>query len=121
MTLVSIRSEPTRCVQGRMFASVVSSTRTSVRIVGAVRETPPVVRYRRRLPFGIGINAINRTGWKTLVAPAAQLGDDDDIGAVVEDRTEVRRAGTQARVAVDALGHFDSHRQAAPLLVARPS
>jgi hypothetical protein len=121
MTLVSIRSEPTRCVQAGMFECVVSSMRTSVRIVCAVRETPPVIRYRRRLPFGIGIDAINRTGWKTLVAPAAQLGDDDDIGAVVEDRAEVRRAGTQARVAVDALGHFDTHRDVAPLVVACPS
>ena len=69
-------------------------------------------------PVGIGIDAVDRARGQALVAPAAQLGDDHDVGAVVEDRAELRRAVPEARVAVDALRHLDAQRRVLPLRVA---
>src|SRR4029079_608168 len=71
-----------------------------------------------RAPVGIGIDAVDRARGQALVAAAAELGDDHDVGAVVEDRTELRGAVTQARVTVDALRHLDAHRRVLPLRVA---
>ena len=67
---------------------------------------------------GIGIDAVDRARGQALVATAAELGHDHDVGAVVEDRAELRRAVAQARVAVDALRHLDAQRRVLPLRVA---
>src|SRR5262245_3568743 len=71
----------------------------------AERERPPLARTR--IPFGIGIDAVDGARGQALVAPAAQFGDDHDVGAVVEDRTELVGTMAEARVAVDALRHLD--------------
>src|SRR5439155_18609498 len=95
-----------------------SAEATSViRVLGAERVLPPVVG--RRVPIGVGDDAVDRAhGWQALLAPRAQLREDDHVDPVVEDGPELRRAVTKARVAVDADRHVDLERRILPLLVA---
>ena len=83
------------------------------------RFFPPLVRYAGRFPLGKRVDAVDRARGQALVASTAQFGDDDDIGTVVEDRTELRRAGAQAGIAVDALEHLDAQRIVLPLRASR--
>src|SRR5438477_11151470 len=61
--------------------------RLLVRVEAAERQFPPL--GGRRTPFGIGIDAVDGAGGKAIVATAAELRDDHDVGSVVEDRTEL--------------------------------
>ena len=79
------------------------------RRAAAPTTIPRVGRRCVRRPVRIRVDAVDRTGGEAFVAAAAQLGDDHDVGSVVEDRTEVGRACTQTRIAVDALEHLDPH------------
>src|SRR6056297_1017168 len=120
MTSTPVSLEPSLDIgsaSGRTAGEVMAA-KLAVRVVGSVRLVPPVVGDRSGPPVGIGVDAVDRAHRQALVAAAAQLRKDDHIGAVVEDRTEVRWAVAQARVAVDALVHLDTKRHVLPLLVA---
>src|SRR5262249_18203456 len=95
------------------MSSVIENS-SRVRVVVEQRLIPPVERVASRLPLGERIDAVDRAGGQALVAPRAQLGKDHDVGPVVEDDAELRRAVPQAGVAVDALGHLDPQRQVLP-------
>src|ERR1700704_55500 len=91
---------------------------SSVRVVVGEGILPPLLRITGGLPFRKRVDGVDRARREALVAPRAQLGNDHHVGAVVEDRAEMRRAGPQARVAVDALAHLDAHREVLPPRVA---
>src|SRR5690348_15287719 len=83
----------------------------------ASRFGPPLVGGGR--PFRIRDDAVDRAHRrKALLAAGTQLRDDDHVDAVVEDRTELRRAMTDARVAIDANRHVDLEGRVLPLRVA---
>ena len=88
-----------------------------VGVISAQGFVPPI--FWRGLPLTSGkrIDAIHRTGFKTLVAARAQLGENDDVDAVVENGTKVRRASSQAGVATYALRHIYEHRRVGPFCV----
>src|SRR2546430_256922 len=82
-------------------------------VLRGVRLSPPVLGGgRRRRVF---IDAVDGAHGNTLAAARAQLRDDDHVDAVVEDGAELRRAVTDARVAVDALRHLDPQDRELPL------
>lgn len=82
-----------------------------------LRQGPPV--GRRRVGSRVGVDAVHWARRQALVATRTQLGDDDDVGTVVEDRPELRWTMAKTRVAVDALAHLDSKRRILPFGVAR--
>src|SRR3954466_9959398 len=79
-----------------------------VRVVVGQGFLPPVRGHRPGLPVGERVDAVDGAGRQALVAATAQLGDDDDVGSMVEDGAELWRTVTQARIAVDALEHLDA-------------
>src|SRR3954471_12571466 len=53
----------------------------------AERKGPPL--GRGRIPVGIRVDAVHGARGQALVAAAAELRNDDDVGPVIEDRTEL--------------------------------
>jgi hypothetical protein len=89
---------------GRLFAlrRTSSYTELHVAVIRAERLLPPLVG--RRGPGGIGVDAVDRADrGQALAAPGAELGQDDHIDPVIEDRPELRRTVPKAGIAVDAL------------------
>src|SRR5437899_9535477 len=68
-------------------------------VIGVLRTEgvlPPVVG--RRVPVGVGNDAVDGAhGRQALLAPRAELREDDHVDPVVEDRAELWRAVAQAR------------------------
>src|SRR4051812_15853683 len=91
---------------------------SGIGVLRGQRLRPPVVG--RRGGLGVLVDAVDGTHGYALAAARAQLGDDDDVDAVVEDGAELRRAMTDAGVAVDALRHLDPQRRQLPLRVPFP-
>jgi hypothetical protein len=87
---------------------------SAVRVI-VLRLLPPVLG--RGFPVGVGVDAVDGAGVEALVAPRAELRDDDHVHPVVEDRPELRGAVSDARVAVDADRHVDQQRRVLPLRV----
>src|SRR5690349_1089987 len=73
---------------GQDWASAPAMTAGSdIRILRAERLLPPVVDGGR--PIGVFVDAVDRADrGQTLPAAGAQLGKDDDVDPVVEDRPE---------------------------------
>jgi len=80
---------------------------------------PP--RLWRRLPFRVGMNAVDWANRQALVAGRAQLGDDDHVYSVVEDGPQRLWASPQAGVAINANAHVDLQRGVLPERVAGTS
>ena len=75
--------------------------RSAIGIERALGVLPPLARGG--LPVGVGVDAVHRAHRReALATPAAELGDDDHVDAVVEDRSELRR--TMADAATVSIG-----------------
>jgi hypothetical protein len=94
--------------------------RPSVRIVGTQWLFPPVIGRPFPLLGREFVDAVDRAWLDALVTAGAELREDDDVDAVIEDRAEARWAVSNARVAVDALVHVDVERRVLPLRIPFP-
>src|SRR5262249_49874162 len=90
---------------------------SGIRILSGIGMLPPVVGGG--YPVGILDDAVDRAHrGEALAAPRAQLGEDDHVDPVVEDRAELWRAVPETGVAVDADRHVDPEGRRLPLRVA---
>src|SRR5581483_2598884 len=93
-----------------------STACSGIRVLRREGLGPPVVRCRSG--SGILVDAVDRAHGHALAAARTELGDDDDVDAVVEDGTEMVGTVADARVAIDALRHLDTKRGQLPFRVA---